>query len=70
MDKLLSVQEVASRLGLSFWTVYRMARDGRLASIRLGRRRLFAVTDLEDLVSATREGRYVPSRAGVIERKG
>jgi len=55
MGNLLSVQQAAERLGVSFWTVYRMARDGRLASIRLGRRRLFAEGDLEQLIRETRE---------------
>lgn len=54
MNNLLSVPEVAERLGLSLWTVYRMARSGRLASIRLGRRRLFAEADLEQLIRETR----------------
>ena len=54
MDALLSVQEAAERLGVSFWTVYRMARNGQLASVRIGRRRLFAAEDLEELVRTTR----------------
>jgi excisionase family DNA binding protein len=54
MKKLLSVSEAAERLGLSIWAVYRLARAGRLASVRLGRRRLFSELDLEALVRATR----------------
>ena len=63
MDKLYSVQQAAERLGVSFWTVYRLARAGRLASVRLGRRRLFAERDLEKLVRRTR-GRASGPRAG------
>ena len=55
MDNLLSVEQVAQRLGVSFWTVYRLARSGRLPSIRLGRRRLFAEADLDELIRETRE---------------
>jgi excisionase family DNA binding protein len=51
---LLSVEEAAQRLGLSLWTVYRLARDGSLGSVRIGRRRLFAEQDLEAFVEATR----------------
>ena len=55
MERLLSVQEVADRLGVSFWTVYRMSRSGQLPSVRIGRRRLFASEDLEQLIRETRE---------------
>ena len=55
MDNLLSVEQAAQRLGVSFWTVYRMARTGRLASVRIGRRRLFAEADLEELIRETWE---------------
>jgi excisionase family DNA binding protein len=57
MDTLLTVEQAAQRLGVSFWTVYRMARSGELASVRIGRRRLFASRDLEDLVRARRHER-------------
>ena len=57
MDQLLSATQAAGRLGVSLWTVYRMARNGELASVRIGRRRLFAATDLEELVHATRRER-------------
>jgi excisionase family DNA binding protein len=57
MEHLLSAAEAAERLRVSFWTVYRMARSGELASVRIGRRRLFAVADLEELVQATRRER-------------
>ena len=55
MGKLISAQEAAHRLGISFWTIYRWARTGRLASIRLGRRRLFSEEDLEELVRRARQ---------------
>jgi excisionase family DNA binding protein len=54
MDALLSAQEAAERLGVSFWTVYRLARRGQLASVRIGRRRLFAAVDLEELIRTAR----------------
>jgi excisionase family DNA binding protein len=67
MEKLLSVDQAAQRLGVSFWTVYRLARSGRLASVQLGRRRLFAEHDLEDLVQRAR--RDVRSPAPESERR-
>jgi excisionase family DNA binding protein len=54
IGNLLTAQQAAERLGVSFWTVYRLARSGRLASVQLGRRRLFAERDLDDLVQRTR----------------
>jgi len=53
---LLSVEQAAERLGLSLWTVYRLARAGNLGSVRIGRRRLFAEEDLKAFVKATRAG--------------
>ena len=63
MDRLFSVREAADRLGVSFWTVYRLARRGELTSIRVGRRRLFAIQDLEKLIAAARGTEGVPGRA-------
>lgn len=60
--RLIDARETASRLGLSIWTVYAWARKGRLPSIRLGTRRLFAVEDLERLITDSREARDAPLR--------
>ena len=68
MDKLFSVQQAAERLGVSFWTVYRLARAGQLASIRLGRRRLFAERDLEELVRRKRGEKSAPESSPEGER--
>ena len=59
MEKLLSVKEASGRLGLSLWTVYRWARSGRVASIQLGRRRLFSEEDLRALVIHARSNSSV-----------
>jgi excisionase family DNA binding protein len=48
---LLTVPEVAERLRCSRWGIYAMARDGRLASIRLSSRRLlFTEHALEEAI--------------------
>jgi excisionase family DNA binding protein len=54
MDPLLSVEQAARQLGVSVWTVYRLARGGQLASVGLGRRRLFTAEDLEELIRSRR----------------
>ncbi len=36
-ERLLSPHEVAERLSISRWTVYKMIGDGRIQSIKIGR---------------------------------
>jgi excisionase family DNA binding protein len=55
VSNLIGVEDTARRLGISVWTVYRWARAGRLISVRLGRRRLFAEEDLQELVRTARQ---------------
>lgn len=57
--RLIDAREAASRLGLSIWTVYAWARKGRIPSVRLGTRRLFAVQDLDRLIADSRVQRDV-----------
>lgn len=47
MEELWDVKRTAERLGLSIRTVYQMARDGRVPSIRIGGRWRFRPTDLD-----------------------
>jgi excisionase family DNA binding protein len=70
MSRLLSVQQAAEQLGVSLWTVYRLARRGQLPSIRLGRRCLFAEEDLERLVRSRRDGGQLPIAADISANKG
>lgn len=39
-DRLFTVDEAASWLRVSRWSVYNLIRDGQLRTIRIGRRRL------------------------------
>ena len=50
--RLISVKEAARRLSLAAITVYRMAEDGRLSSIRLGGRRLIAEATIEAIIAS------------------
>jgi len=56
MGTLLSAHQAAERLGVSIWTVARLARAGKLGSVLIGRRRLFAEEDLEHFVTKSRIG--------------
>jgi excisionase family DNA binding protein len=68
VSNLISAEAAAHRLGISVWTVYRWARAGRLVSIRLGRRRLFAEEDLQALVkTARREAEAAISLADAMD---
>ena len=58
--KLMTVGEVAAALRCSRWGVYAMARDGRLAAVRLSRRLLFTEQAVE---KAVREAEQQPSAA-------
>jgi len=62
MERLLSATQAAEKLGVSFWTVYEMARTGKLPSVRIGRRRLFEEQALEELIRGTRSRQLVPPR--------
>jgi excisionase family DNA binding protein len=63
VSSLMGVEETARRLGLSVWTIYRWARNGQIGSVRLGRRRLFMLEDLERLIREAR-GRHQGQRPG------
>ena len=54
-DHLLSLQEVASRLGVSYVTVKRLAHNGELRSVRLGDRRLIRESDLAVFIATLGE---------------
>lgn len=53
--KLVSVHEAAEMLGLSFWTLYKWASEGRLPSYKIGRRRLVSMCDLQDIIRRSRQ---------------
>ena len=52
--KLISLEQAATMLGLSIWTVRKWALGHRIPSVRLGRRRLIDADDVVRLVEAGR----------------
>lgn len=58
-DWLLSLDQTAERLGLSIWTVRKWIQDGKIASNKLGGRRLVPLSEIQRLIEETR----VPARA-------
>lgn len=61
-DWLLTAEEVAERSKLSAKTIHREARRGRLAYVRVGRRRLFREEDVDTWVRMRVTGRDDGSR--------
>ncbi len=62
--KLLSLPEAAERLGLSHWTVRRLAAAGQIDSVRIGRRRLIPEEAVNNLIiNGLRESRDKLARA-------
>jgi excisionase family DNA binding protein len=55
MQPLRSVKEAAGLLGISPWTVRSYIRDGKLPSVRLGRRVLVTEDALEHFVASCQD---------------
>lgn len=52
--QLLGVEDAASFLGLSVWTLRSWAYSGRIASHKISTRLMFHVDDLEKIIAASR----------------
>jgi excisionase family DNA binding protein len=50
MDRLLTAEEVAGRLGVSVDWVWAQARAGRIPHVRLGRYRRFRESSIDDWI--------------------
>ena len=50
--KLLTLKQAADRLGVSWWTVGRWARQRRFQTVKLGSRRLVPESELDRLIAA------------------
>ena len=69
-DEALTVVEAADFLRLGQSTVYKMAADGRLPSVKLGGRLVFRRADLSDYLEAHRRGDEVVGSLAKAARKG
>jgi excisionase family DNA binding protein len=52
-QKLIGLARAAESLGISYWGLRLAAQDGRIQSVKCGRRRLIPLTEIERV---TREG--------------
>jgi excisionase family DNA binding protein len=55
MTPLLSLREAARALGVSFWTVRRLIKQGRLTPVAVGRRVLLEQSAIERFIAANRK---------------
>ncbi len=51
---LLGLKDASLLLGISFWTLRRLIKIGKLAAVRFGRRVLIARSDLDRLIEENR----------------
>jgi len=58
-ERLTPIEEAAHRLGLSHWTLREWIQHGKIASNKLGGRRLIPVSEIERLINES----HVPARA-------
>lgn len=54
---MLTVVDVCEKLQVSRWTVYQLMRNGRLSSVKIGKRRLVPKHRLEEFVRRLEESR-------------
>jgi excisionase family DNA binding protein len=54
MTPLLSLRQAAHLLGVSFWSVRRLIKTGKLAPVQVGRRVLLEQSAIEQFISASR----------------
>ncbi len=64
MDELWDVRQTAGQLGLSVRTVYQMARDGRIPSLRVGGRWRFRPADIDRWLASQARGPGARGSAG------
>jgi excisionase family DNA binding protein len=58
----LGVAEAEAKTGVSRWTWRRWAYDGKISSVKLGKRLLIPVCEIEHLVAANTRPRLVVER--------
>lgn len=54
--ELITMEEAARRLHIKRWAFDQLIKQGKVATIHIGHRRLVAVDDLERTIAAHREG--------------
>lgn len=53
---MLSVREACKQLGISKWTLYELIRNGQLASVKIGSRRLIPLRAITKFIEELEKG--------------
>jgi excisionase family DNA binding protein len=53
--QLLSVEATGQQLSVSPWTVFQLIREGKLQSVKIGKRRLVPESAIADYIAGLRE---------------
>jgi excisionase family DNA binding protein len=61
--RLLSAEEAGEYLGIRKGTLYVWARKGTIPSVKIGRRLLFDVRDLDEMIERVKRGRLPEATA-------
>jgi excisionase family DNA binding protein len=61
-DRLTGLESAAKRLGVSVWTLRAWIQQGRIASNKLGGRRLIPESEINRLIAAS----HVPARVAAV----
>lgn len=72
-NEVMNAEDAARYLGLGKNTVYQLAKDGTLASYRVGRKLRFSLEDLEAYIASTHQGNMhaaLPHREGAATSEG
>ena len=56
-DRLLTAEEVASRLNMHLFTIYRLSNRGELLPIRIGRQLRFSESEIETFIAQRKDER-------------
>ena len=55
MKRLMTIKDAAAQLSLSHWSIRRFIRQGSLRSVRIGRRVLIEMSELDRLIEEGRQ---------------
>lgn len=58
-ERLTGLESAAARLGVSIWTLRAWVQQGKIASNKLGGRRLIPTSEIERLITES----HIPARA-------
>jgi excisionase family DNA binding protein len=50
LTTMLSMREAGEQLGISKWTLYRLIRENKLTTVKIGRRRLVSLKAIERFI--------------------